>query len=95
MQSRSDQDWLFNQTAGGAIFDHHHIEEHLVSLSSHYFSLAECQAIMRLLLKLGLLSASGVMSSMARAIVFCPLMYQGLPDFYVFQGVQHIEKINC
>jgi hypothetical protein len=52
------------------------------------FSLAECQAIMRPLLKVGL-SASGVMSSMARAIVFGPLRYQGIaiPDLYVFQGV--------
>jgi hypothetical protein len=60
------------------------------------FSPAECQAIMRPLLKVGL-AASGVMSSMARAIVFGPLRYQGLaiPDLYVFQGVKHIEKIIC
>jgi hypothetical protein len=60
-------------------------------------SAAECQAILMIpFLKVGL-SASGVMSSMARAIVFGPLLrYQGLaiPDLYVSQGVQHhIEKI--
>jgi hypothetical protein len=59
-----------------------------------YLSKAECEKIMRPFLNAGL-SASGVVRSMPRAVVWGPLRYQalGIHHLYMTQGVEHLLAI--
>jgi hypothetical protein len=59
-----------------------------------YLSKAQCEKVMRPFLNAGL-SASGVVRSMPRAVVWGPLRYQGLGirHLYTTQGVEHLLAI--
>jgi hypothetical protein len=59
-----------------------------------YLTKADCEKIMHLFLNAGL-SASGVVYSMPRAVVWGPLRYQGLGirQLYTTQGVEHLLDI--
>jgi hypothetical protein len=64
------------------------------SIMATYLSKADCEKIMRPFLNAGL-SASGVVRTMPRAVVWGPMRYQGLGicHLYTTQGVEHLLAI--
>jgi hypothetical protein len=95
---QASRDWRANLRAGhlsqsDAWYALNHTINRTIEypMMATYLSKAQCETIMRPFLNAGL-SASGVVRSMPRAIVWGPLRYQGLDikHLYTTQGVEHL-----
>jgi hypothetical protein len=100
---QASRDWKANLLAGHlSKSDDWYTLNHTINktveypMMATYLSKAQCKTIMRPFLNAGL-SASGVVRTIPRAIVWGPLRYQGLEIRHLFttQGVEHLIAIMC